>query len=187
MGKVSPLSRWLKACNSPSSTEISSGLPPSASTAFHGSVSSTCSTPSAARKATRLPSSRFAMWASFIRVLLSTGYRDPPGLNRDEPLAMFCRDVLAPAQSRARGRAPPVPADIGHREPRVGLGGDRHLAVLGRRHADRRRGPPCDRGACQRDAPPANRGDRPPHHLGAHGDPAPGRPPEGAAAGRAGA
>ena len=52
---VSPLSRWLKAWTSPSSSEISSGVPPACSTAFHGSVSSTCSTPSVARNAIVLP------------------------------------------------------------------------------------------------------------------------------------
>src|SRR5215208_6146127 len=56
--KVSPLSRWLKAWISPESVESSSGEPPAASTAFQGSVSSTCSVPSGATtKATRLPCS----------------------------------------------------------------------------------------------------------------------------------
>ena len=55
---VSALSRWLNACTSPESVESSSGVPPASSTAFHGSVSSTCSMPSGAtRKATRLPES----------------------------------------------------------------------------------------------------------------------------------
>ena len=74
-GNVSPLSRWLNAWTSPSSSEISSGLPPSPSTAFHGSVSSTCSTPSGAtRKAMRLPCSLSAMVVLSVRPLGPTGY-----------------------------------------------------------------------------------------------------------------
>src|SRR3954454_7340297 len=69
MWNVSALSRWLKAWSSPSSTEISSGLPPACSTAFHGSVSSTCSTPSAARKAIVLPCSSVAMGRGFTQAL----------------------------------------------------------------------------------------------------------------------
>src|SRR3954466_3229245 len=61
MWNVSALSRWLKAWSSPSSTEISSGVAPACSTAFHGSVSSTCSTPSVAMKAIFLPFSSSAM------------------------------------------------------------------------------------------------------------------------------
>ena len=54
--KVSALSRWLNACTLPVSGDSSTGVPPASSTAFHGSVSSTCSMPSVAtRKATLAP------------------------------------------------------------------------------------------------------------------------------------
>ena len=56
-GNVAALSRSLKPWILPSRREMSSASPPASSTAFHGSVNSTCSTPSVARKATRLPSS----------------------------------------------------------------------------------------------------------------------------------
>src|SRR5581483_1242321 len=59
---VSPLSRWLKACTLPAFGATSSGVPPASSTAFHGSVSSTCSTPSlATRNAIFLPCNSLAM------------------------------------------------------------------------------------------------------------------------------
>src|SRR3954454_6155878 len=65
-GEVSALSRGLRAWTWPASVEISSGVPPASSTAFHGSVSSTCSMPSGAtRNATRFPSSLPAMSISF--------------------------------------------------------------------------------------------------------------------------
>src|SRR3954454_25075871 len=61
-GKVSALSRWLNACTFPVSGATSLGVPPAASTAFHGSVSSTCSMPSVAtRNAIVLPLSSSAI------------------------------------------------------------------------------------------------------------------------------
>src|SRR4051794_25173704 len=53
---VSALSRRLYACTFPDSGATSLGVPPACSTAFHGSVSSTCSIPSVAtRNAIVLP------------------------------------------------------------------------------------------------------------------------------------
>ena len=73
--KVSALSRWWKACTVPASGETSFGVPPASSTACHGSVSSTCSIPSAAtRKATVLPWS--ARDASFVMLFLLCSFFD---------------------------------------------------------------------------------------------------------------
>ncbi|MGX1366302.1 hypothetical protein RKD19_001661 [Streptomyces canus] len=54
-GKVSALSRWLNAWILPGSVETSTGSCPAFTAAFHGSVSSICSTPSGAvRNAMRM-------------------------------------------------------------------------------------------------------------------------------------
>src|SRR4051812_30923900 len=71
-GNVPALSRWLNACACPGFGAMSTGWPPACSTAFHGSVNSTCSMPSlATRNATLLPSRAamspppsIACWAS---------------------------------------------------------------------------------------------------------------------------
>src|SRR3954471_9920736 len=60
---------------------MSSGVPPARSTAFHGSVSSTCSTPSAARNAIFIPCSSFAMTASSGDVLSISTYPGSCGTN----------------------------------------------------------------------------------------------------------
>src|SRR3954452_16128409 len=59
---VPALSKWLNACTLPLSNETRRGVPPACSTAFHGSVSSTCSMPSVAtRNAIVLPLSSSAI------------------------------------------------------------------------------------------------------------------------------
>jgi hypothetical protein len=73
--KVSALSRWWNACTVPASGETSFGVPPARSTACQGSVSSTCSIPSAAtRKATVLPWS--ASDAPFVMLFLLCSFFD---------------------------------------------------------------------------------------------------------------
>src|SRR4051794_26307884 len=52
---------WFTPWISPCLMETSIGCPPAFSTAFHGSVSSICSTPSVARKAIFMPFSSLAM------------------------------------------------------------------------------------------------------------------------------
>ena len=89
-GNVSALSRWLKACTSPASVLTSRGVPPASCTAFHGSVSSTCSMPSGAtRKATVLPAGGHGLLmgppgvsGSAARPLPAAGLRTPECLQQ---------------------------------------------------------------------------------------------------------
>ena len=79
-GNVSALSRWLKRLDLAGlGARAARAMPPAASTAFQGSVSSTCSTPSGAtRNATRLPESCLGCH----RIRSSRSVTEPPGATR---------------------------------------------------------------------------------------------------------
>src|SRR5690606_6589136 len=111
---VSALSRWSKAWIWPLLVEISFGVPPACLIAFHGSVSSTCSTPSGATRNA---------------IVLSWSMMNPPSRVVSHPLSVTSRSIRGnqrrssgcPAQPEGvpgprRHRADHVPEEIGRVE-----------------------------------------------------------------------